>query len=342
MVCNYTAEMIHFVLTAKPKFSVSLMLFLLTLPLTFDFIHSLPPSGSPTFYWSHHCSNDSIRNGSALQRNLKVVINSVLDNVNKTGYSESSYGENGDKMFGFTQCRGDLNASACRGCVSKAIEHLAVDCNGSLSYGSVSLSGCVLTYATHMLSSESNASYSSHALFALCDNITINGTEARGVKDWKTASLLSRLIEKAVSSNIGYSTLSDYGVYSVAECGRESTMSECSRCLNSMYNYLGSCPAGTSQGLADFDNCVIRFDSYKFYDDGVPLLSALNGSGNKSGPSIPASRPSRPTQGKRLAKVLGLSIGGAVVVVVLLGLVVFWKRKVNNPSNRKPLPGKII
>jgi hypothetical protein len=68
----------------------------------------------------------NIRNGSALEGNLKVVLNSLVQNVNKTGYNISWYGENGDKMYGLAQCRGDLNASACGACVSNA-RRISVD-----------------------------------------------------------------------------------------------------------------------------------------------------------------------------------------------------------------------
>lgn len=293
MVCNYRGETIRFTITANSHFCVSLMLFILTLPLVFDFIHSIPPSDIYNLLRPYHCSNDSITNGSDQQRNLNVVINSVLDNVNKTGFSRSIHGQNRDEIYGDAQCRGDLNASACGGCVSKAIEHLRV-CTGSLSYASIYLSGCMFRYATHNFYSKLNVSDASHAIFTLCNNIKINGTEARGVTEWKIASVLERLIEKAGSSKLGYSTLNDYGVYSLAECSRTSNMSECSRCLNNMYNYFGYCPAGTSQGFAFFDHCIICYDSHKFYGDGVPLLSSLKGSESTSGPSIP---PSRPTQG---------------------------------------------
>jgi hypothetical protein len=81
----------------------------------------------------------AIRNGSALERNLKMVLSSLVENVNKTGYNISSYGENGDKMYGLAQCRGDLNASTCRACASEATKILLAvvtvrDSDGPLSW----------------------------------------------------------------------------------------------------------------------------------------------------------------------------------------------------------------
>jgi len=70
-------------------------------------------------------------NGSALERNLNVVLNSLVENVGNTGYNISWYGENGDKMYGLVQCRGDLNASACRTCASRAGDRLRQICNGT-------------------------------------------------------------------------------------------------------------------------------------------------------------------------------------------------------------------
>jgi serine/threonine protein kinase len=72
---------------------------------------------------------------------------------------------------------------------------------------------------------------------------------------------------------------------------------------------------------------MIQFTGYKFYGDSVLWLS-------------PPIGPSRATEGKGRRKMLGFSIGGAVLVVVLVGLVVIWGREVIKPGYKKQLPGQ--
>ena len=105
-----------------------MLLLLTSAPAQYDDLTD--PQGS-------YCGGDAIRNGGALERNLKMVLSSLVENVNKTGYNISSYGQNGDTMYGLAQCRGDLNASTCRACVSNATAYLRGYCrkiSGMIGY----------------------------------------------------------------------------------------------------------------------------------------------------------------------------------------------------------------
>ena len=99
--------------------------------------------------------------------------------------------------------------------------------------------------------------------------------------DSQIDNLLTRLVGDAVSSNVGYSTLSEEGFYSLAQCWRDLTMDQCSQCLNSLYKNLSHCPACTSKGQALISGiCIIGYSKNKFYGDGVPLLSASPSTGS--------------------------------------------------------------
>ena len=86
-----------------------------------------------------------------------MVMSSLIENVNKTGYNISWSDENENKVYGLAQCRGDLNASACRVCISSATKSIAENCSASISK-SIYLSGCFLRYATHNFYSQVNPS----------------------------------------------------------------------------------------------------------------------------------------------------------------------------------------
>ena len=138
-----------------------------------------------------------------------------------------------------------------------------------------------MRYSTHNFYSQVNPS-DTPSVIRCNDTKLINDTNenARGV-DLQIDNLLTRLVGNVVSSNVGYSTLSEEGFYSLAQCWRDLTMDQCSQCLNSLYKNLSRCPAGTSEGEALISGiCIIAYSKNPFYGDGVPLLSAWPSTGS--------------------------------------------------------------
>jgi hypothetical protein len=178
-----------------------------------------------------------------------------------------------------------------------------------------------------------------------CDNTKINDTaaEVRSL-DSRIDNVLSKLMSDAVSSNVGYSTRNENGIYGLAQCWRNLDMGQCSQCLNIAYTNLSFCSSGTIEGEANNANCMLRFGRDKFYGDGVPLLSPPTGRGPSippsSGPRVSPTGSSRTTEGKGQHKIMGLIIGGAVISVVLVAVVVICKRKISKRGYKQQLlPG---
>ena len=94
-VCNCTRNYIIQFTAATWKLSPFLMLLLLPLA-------SARLDIRLTDVLSISCSESesAIKNRSALEENLKVVMSSLIEKVNKTGYNLSWSGQNGDKVYG--------------------------------------------------------------------------------------------------------------------------------------------------------------------------------------------------------------------------------------------------
>lgn len=299
--------MIQFSFTAESKLFPSFLFLLPVLALAqLDILNELQGSS---------CSGKVIMHGFALEGNLKVVLSSLVQNVNKTGYNISSHGENADKVYGLAQCRLDLNASDCGKCASAAQEDLYKSCRRSSS-GSVLLNGCFLRYANHNFVSQ----LSNTPPAVRCVNIPNRTNENSEGLDWSIANILTTVVDDAVSSNEGYSTGNEHGLYALAQCWRDLSMNQCGQCLDTVYKSLLDCPRG--EGFTE--NCIIRYGAYKFYGDGVPLVSPSTG--RKGRPGLPA--------------LLGLTMAGVVILLLLLlGVFLILKRKVIQHFYRKPLPG---
>jgi hypothetical protein len=280
------------------------------------------------------CDGNNIRMGSALEANLELVLNSLVQNVSETGYNISSHRENGDEMYGLAQCRGDLNHPTCVECVSHAEQDIGRLC-GNISGSIYREEGCFLRYANHNFYSQ---------LSYMGGKLRCNQT-AFGV-DGSAASLLKKVVDDAVSSNVGFSTGNGSGIYALAQCWRDLNRTLCRQCLDPLYENLQSCQEG--QGFSQ--NCMLRFEANTFYGVAVPSPSPSPSPTSGSGLSIPpSSDPSVPSippltgpptssTGKTRQLKRGLAIAGVVLVLLLLGLLVIWKRKVIQRLCKKLLP----
>lgn len=243
---------------AKPLTILSLLLLLLLLALTLADPHN-DSMVAPT------CGSGEYSHGSTFERNLNVVMNSLVQNVGETGYNTSTFGKNEDKIYGIAQCRGDLNSSACGECVEQARMSLFQNCHSFSA--NIYSGGCFLLYQTY--------DFHSKVIFLhglVCNNTKSNNTNSKDARslDWSIASLLTQLVVNTFNaSNLGYSTLSSNGVYALAQCWKELSMDNCRICLNTAYQELIDCPQGSLANWIIYKNCIIRYDRYKFYGDYV-------------------------------------------------------------------------
>jgi hypothetical protein len=284
---------------------ILLLLLLLALTLVDPYQDSIV---SPT------CGSGVYSHGSTFERNLNLVMNSLVLNVGETGYNVSKFGENGDKVYGIAQCRGDLDASACGGCVEQASKALLQNCNTFLAY--IYLGRCFLLYQTF--------DFHTKVIFLdglFCNNTNnTNSSDAR-IFDWSTASLLTQLVVNTVNaSNAGYSTLSGKGVYAMAQCWKELSMDNCRLCLNSAYQQLINCPQGSLANWVLYESCIIRYDRYKFYGD--PVL-------HNSGSSV----QSRKGMDRHVPVIVGSTIATASIVM-FLGVIVWKARAIRHWYNK--------
>ena len=62
------------------------------------------------------CNGYQYRNGSKFERNLKTVLNNLVQHTSQTGFNTSVYGQSPNQIFGLLQCRGDTTVDKCYNC----------------------------------------------------------------------------------------------------------------------------------------------------------------------------------------------------------------------------------
>lgn len=269
-------------------------------------------TGDTNLLLKYRCGNDKSVKDSDMGSSLNTVLNSLIQNVPETGYNTSFFGG----VYGVAECWGGMNASACGACAAYGKQAILQLCRNVSA--TAHLSGCFLRYETYDFYSKPPTNEPGD--FQLFCNTQITG-DLQSL-DGVINGLLTRQVNRAISSNIGFSILSNGSVYSLAQCWRYVNIKDCRSCLDIQYQNLTSCENSSIGGIAMSENCVLRYEMYKFYGDSnlVPTASAASKGKSRS----------------RLPEILGLSIAGAVFIVLLLLLgVVVWRTKVIGPWYRR-------
>eukprot|EP00253_Pinus_taeda_P036147 PITA_36147 len=251
--------------------------------------------------------------------NLNQVLDSLVGNVSTSGFNTSSHddGQNSDStVYGFGQCRGDLNSSDCKQCVATAKAAFG-DCNKISA--SIMLDGCLLRYDNHSFSNNFNESTE---YFHICN------PGENSPSDFKITilAMLRKVLYKATKAPNIFAAEQDVApnnstvhIYSLAQCWRDLSTEDCEACLRFTLRQIGSyCSAGAIGLQMGSVNCYMRSELYPFFNR--PIIS----------PSpLPSPLPS-PTESPRVSKakrsnVLWVTLGVAATTVGLVAAISLCK-----------------
>jgi hypothetical protein len=277
-----------------------------TMLLTVSVCMRMPLSGADpyiTTVW-RGCGISEYRNGSAFQSNLNQVLESLVSNVYPNGFNQSSVVDDGQSsnstVYGLLQCRGDLNSSDCEQCASTAKARLLDGCRNTSGF--IQLDGCFLRYDNHYF--YGNYSESAESV-VLCNT----GTRSQPQQFTNTIkALLLNIANKAAQSPELFaadSATAPYNsteyIYSIAQCWRDLSPTDCGSCLSFALSEISRCQTGAIGSQFGSMNCYLRSEVYPFFN------SAL-GSG-----------------GKGSKKVLVITLAVVAATVGLITAIGIWK-----------------
>ncbi|OMO66279.1 hypothetical protein COLO4_30654 [Corchorus olitorius] len=228
--------------------------------LTFAFLFQSALGVDPLF---HFCSN-SAGNFSAYdpyEANLNKLVGYLSIQAPSTGFGTGSIGENPNKAYGLTLCRGDVSSSDCKTCIVEAGSEIRKRCPSD--------KGAIIWYDNCLLK------YSNTDFFGKIDyenrfymwNLNVVSEPESFNK--KTKEMLSELAEEASESPKLYATEETelYGnttLYGLTQCTRDISSSDCKKCLDSIIGELPSCCDGKEGGRVVGGSCNFRYEIYPF------------------------------------------------------------------------------
>eukprot|EP00253_Pinus_taeda_P015957 PITA_15957 len=275
--------------------------------------------------------------GSAFQRNLNNVLNSLVGKVSSSGFNTLSVDEkqnSNSTVYGLVQCRGDLGSSDCKLCAATAKANLLQDCYNTSGF--IYLAGCFLRY--NSFNFYNNISYNS------LNKIKCGSGTATGFDQFSadTQTQLRKTAHKAAESpklfaaDVVDDVISpSYKIYSMAQCIGEMSRESCNACLAFCETGIFAenvCNEGTLGARYLSLNCHLRFETFPFLN--VSFLSPAPAPFLSPAPA-PRPRPLPLSSGGKRSNVLQITLGIVAPVLGSIALISFCKWK--HVSRRKRL-----
>ncbi|KAJ4981077.1 hypothetical protein NE237_031914 [Protea cynaroides] len=253
--------------------------------------------------------------GTQFETNIHKVFSSLYANTPFTRFNTTVSGEDPNRVYGLVQCRGDTTQDDCRSCVNTSITVIGRLCplrkEAVIRYWD-----CVLHYADWNFFGQIDNRGPRVFLYPLqnVSNVTLFNEKVGDLMDnlsTAAAASPSKFATGRTSSEIDFQF-----VYGMLQCTSDLSDNNCYLCLRTIIADIPNCCNGRSGGNARTVSCILRYDSYPFFD----LLSPPPPSPTPASPS-PPSPPLSANNGEgtsRTSTTQGKGNGKLIIIVSLV------------------------
>ncbi|KAL2561863.1 hypothetical protein GLYMA_20G140400v4 [Glycine max] len=282
------------IMITKSKQSLTLFL-LCTLLLT------IAETSASVFNNVSCTSNKTFTPNSTFNTNLNTLLSYLSSNVtNNVRFFNATVGKDSNTVYGLYMCRGDVPFALCRECVGFATQTIPSSCPTSKE-AVIWYNECLLRYSYRFIFSKMEE-WPRHKI-----NIPLGDPVVLHSNGFYTAlgSIFDELPNKAaldLSESNGYAVKQENAsgsvtLYGLAQCTPDLAAGDCKLCVaDAVAEFVKSCCGGSIGASVLFPSCIVRYETYPFYQH---------------------SGTSAPTMIQR-----GRNIGTEVLVIVVVLLVV--------------------
>lgn len=195
------------------------------------------------------------------QINRRNLFDSLADNGPlQNGFYKTQTGKKSGKLYGLTQCRGDISVSDCGNCINKMTKE-ALDSYPKSKSVMIWFRWCFLRY--------SNASFfgSVELSSGAWSNETDFDDSSMGSKG---LDFMGRLASNASKQPLKFQTaVLDAGQsgkrYGMAQCTRDISQAECDKCLHDQLLTFKEIIGNKREWETHGSNCFMWYNYYQFY-----------------------------------------------------------------------------
>ncbi|GKV19274.1 hypothetical protein SLEP1_g29560 [Rubroshorea leprosula] len=243
---------------------MSFFRFLITLLVLSLLSLTTEAQNDPT-YLSHSCGDNTttfIRN-STYQTNLNRLLSALSNATAINGFSNTTSGENPNRIYGLFLCRGDVSTTTCQNCVTFAtgdvIQRCPVEKDVVIWYDE-----CLLRYSNKSIFS-TVSQLPAVALFNTqndTDQARFNEVVGTAMNAAAAQAVLvaKRFATKEANISV-FQTL-----YSMVQCTPDLSNSDCNMCLRGAIGQLPNCCSGKVGARVLSPSCYVRYEVYPFYN----------------------------------------------------------------------------
>ncbi|KAM1008776.1 hypothetical protein ACFX2J_005145 [Malus domestica] len=199
--------------------------------------------------------------GDIYQSNLKRLFSSFSsDTRNKSGFYNSSMGQDSNKVNAIALCRGDLALGNCSTCVNESTHLLLQNCPNhkeAILWGE----RCMVRYSYNLIF---GIEQGDPTKYLPSPNSAKNSQQFEAVLN----PLLGILIEKAASGDslkkfaAGHANIPDAEtIHAFAQCTPDINQQNCSNCLKDSFSIIPGCCGGKSGGRVLKPSCSLRYEN---------------------------------------------------------------------------------
>ncbi|TVT99809.1 hypothetical protein EJB05_54810, partial [Eragrostis curvula] len=227
-------------------------------------------NGDEHIYIDDCPGNASYTPGSAFQANLDALLSTLPGAAAaSSGFAKNATGAAPDQAYGLAQCRGDVNASACRSCLDASVRDVTRGlCRGQKS-AMVIYDACQLRY--------SNASFfgvSDNKSFTVFQCSAQNATQPEQLMRFvaQVGDLLVNLTGKAAYRSprmfaaAAVQVTPSVKLYGMVQCTRDLAADDCNRCLSSVVPFMPFDCEGKQSVRMFRRSCSARLEVFPFYN----------------------------------------------------------------------------
>ncbi|KAG8059518.1 hypothetical protein GUJ93_ZPchr0002g26654 [Zizania palustris] len=196
------------------------------------------------------CSQGRYDSGSPYASGVESVLTSVANSAPYSPYGNfTSPSPSSSSVVGLYQCRSDLPAAVCSGCVRSAISRLSSLCAWAAG-GAVQLRTCFVRYGNDTFLGKQDTT----VLFKKCGGSPGDASGA-AMRD----SALGALVAAAAPAGGGYRAGGSGGVQAMSQCVGDLDAKACSDCVSAASGQLKSGCGYATAGEVYLGKCYARF-----------------------------------------------------------------------------------
>ncbi|PON65975.1 Gnk2-like domain containing protein [Trema orientale] len=211
------------------------------------------------------CNTETeISKGSKISANIDNLLPELVLKTPQTGFVTSFYGKGEDRVYGLSQCRGDVSTQDCSTCVQDAANQIRKRCTNEAD-ARIWYDYCFLRYNNK--STFIGQVDTSYGIFYFnVDNVTDPETFNK-----ELGALMDRIKAEAVEPKNdglgkGETQLSEFStLYALVQCTRDLSQIDCAQCLAIAIGNFPTFCSNRKGCRVLYSSCYVRYELYPFF-----------------------------------------------------------------------------